>query len=216
MSVDELSLSADWACYSLSLWRLASQVWRTVLLQIMLPEVYFSFSRSSMISRSAQYVTLLWLRFRREGYCTKTIVLARIAYNIQGTINNVIIPNIINPTYWNWKGKAGLFWAGLYFICLVWSYFRLPEPKGRTYAELDILFEQKVSGQKFSSTRLNIFEDVAIVSIDDHAPVGAEKTGWWNIEKVDRTRKLDPYRHLFLFSSVFLIIFSMNKKVMNC
>ncbi|RAO72411.1 uncharacterized protein BHQ10_008423 [Talaromyces amestolkiae] len=107
---------------------------------------------------------------------TKTIVLARIAYNIQGTINNVITPDMINPTYWNWKGKAGFFWAGLCFICLVWSYFRLPEPKGRTYAELDILFEQKVSARKFSSTRLNIFEDVAVVSLEDHTPVSTEKT----------------------------------------
>jgi SP family general alpha glucoside:H+ symporter-like MFS transporter len=108
---------------------------------------------------------------------TKTIVLARIAYNLQGTINNVITPDMINPTYWNWKGKAGFFWAGLCSICLVWSYFRLPEPKGRTYAELDILFEQKVSARKFSSTQLNIFEDIAIVSIEDHAPVSPEKTG---------------------------------------
>jgi SP family general alpha glucoside:H+ symporter-like MFS transporter len=91
---------------------------------------------------------------------TKTIVLARIAYNIQGTINGVITPDMINPTYWNWKGKAGFFWAGLCFICLVWSYFRLPEPKGRTYAELDILFEQKVSARKFGSTVLDIFDGV--------------------------------------------------------
>lgn len=91
---------------------------------------------------------------------TKTIVLARIAYNIQGTINGVITPDMINPTYWNWKGKAGFFWAGLCFICLVWSYFRLPEPKGRTYAELDILFEEKVSARKFGSTVLDIFDNV--------------------------------------------------------
>jgi SP family general alpha glucoside:H+ symporter-like MFS transporter len=106
---------------------------------------------------------------------TKTIVLARIAYNIQGTINNVITPDMINPTYWNWKGKAGFFWAGLCFLCLLWSFFRLPEPKGRTYAELDILFEQKVSARKFSSTRLNIFEDVDAVPTEDYAPVSAEK-----------------------------------------
>ena len=91
---------------------------------------------------------------------TKTIVLARIAYNIQGTINGVITPDMINPTYWNWKGKAGFFWAGTCSLCLVWTYFRLPEPKGRTYAELDILFEQRVSARKFGKAALDIFEDV--------------------------------------------------------
>jgi SP family general alpha glucoside:H+ symporter-like MFS transporter len=55
---------------------------------------------------------------------TKPIVLARIAYNIQGTINNVITLDMINPTYWNWKSKACIFCAGLCFICLVWRYFR--------------------------------------------------------------------------------------------
>jgi MFS transporter, SP family, general alpha glucoside:H+ symporter len=96
---------------------------------------------------------------------TKTIVLARIAYNIQGTINGIITPDMINPTYWNWKGKAGFFWAGTCFLCLVWTYFRLPEPKGRTYAELDILFEQRISARKFGSTVLDIFEDVDVPAV---------------------------------------------------
>jgi SP family general alpha glucoside:H+ symporter-like MFS transporter len=38
---------------------------------------------------------------------------------------------------------------------VVWVYFRLPEPKGRTYAELDALFEGKVSAGKFASTRVD-------------------------------------------------------------
>lgn len=42
---------------------------------------------------------------------TKTVVLARTAYNIQGTIEGVISPYILNPTAWNWQGKAGFFWA---------------------------------------------------------------------------------------------------------
>ncbi|KAJ5263561.1 hypothetical protein N7478_011166 [Penicillium angulare] len=100
---------------------------------------------------------------------TKTIVLARIAYNIQGTINGVITPDMINPTYWNWRGKAGFFWAGLCFVCLIWTYFRLPEPKGRTYAELDILFEQGVSARKFGSTKLDIFEDVPTLKVLEKA-----------------------------------------------
>jgi len=34
----------------------------------------------------------------------------------------------------------------------VWVCFRLPEPKDRTYAELDMLFEQGVSARKFAKT----------------------------------------------------------------
>ena len=42
-------------------------------------------------------------------------------------------------------------------LCLVWTYFRLPEPKGRTYAELDLLFEQKVPARKFKTTVVEPF-----------------------------------------------------------
>ena len=39
----------------------------------------------------------------------------------------------------------------------MWVYFRLPEPKGRTYGELDILFEQRVSARKFATTNVDPF-----------------------------------------------------------
>lgn len=32
---------------------------------------------------------------------------------------------------------TSFFWAGFNAICLVWTYFRLPEPTGLSYAELD-------------------------------------------------------------------------------
>ena len=32
-------------------------------------------------------------------------------------------------------GKTGFFWAGFCAICFTWTYFRCPEPKGRTYGE---------------------------------------------------------------------------------
>ena len=35
-------------------------------------------------------------------------------------------------------------------------FFRLPEPKGRTYGELDTLFEQKVPARRFKATVVRI------------------------------------------------------------
>ena len=77
----------------------------------------------------------------------KTIVLARMLYNICGIINNVYTPLQLNPGAWNWGAKvscasgralevvssadvgsqSGLFWAGISMICITWCYFRLPE-----------------------------------------------------------------------------------------
>lgn len=86
---------------------------------------------------------------------TKSVVLARNAFNIVGIITNTITPRMLNPTAWNWGAKAGFFWAGTCFLCAVWTYFRLPEPKGRTYGELDILFEHKISARKFQTTAVD-------------------------------------------------------------
>ncbi|RYP67077.1 hypothetical protein DL769_005865 [Monosporascus sp. CRB-8-3] len=91
----------------------------------------------------------------------KTVVLGRILYNIVGIICGVLTPYMLNPGSWDWGNFAGFFWAGLCFLCLVYTYFRVPEPAGRTFAELDLLFEKKVSARKFASTNVDVFaEDV--------------------------------------------------------
>lgn len=78
---------------------------------------------------------------------------------------------MLNPTAWNWKAKSGFFWGGLCFLCAVWTYFRLPEPKDRTYGELDILFENKVSARKFKSTVVSSFEP------ESDSPMAKSRTG---------------------------------------
>lgn len=97
---------------------------------------------------------------------TKGVVMARNVYNMVGIVANVITPNMLNPTAWNWGAKSGFFWAVSCFLCFVWTYFRLPEPKGRTYAELDILFEQRISARKFKSTKV---EKLSAESDSDNA-----------------------------------------------
>lgn len=91
----------------------------------------------------------------------KTIVIARITYNIVGIINNIIMPQFLNAGALNWGGRTGLFWGGLSALCLVWVYFRQPEMKGRTYGELDTLFEQRVSARKFAKTKVDQFHTSA-------------------------------------------------------
>jgi len=80
---------------------------------------------------------------------TKTICLARNAYNLANIVTFVAGPYIENPTQGNWKGKAGFLTGGLSLIMFIWSIFRLPETRGRTYEELDILFQKRVPARKF-------------------------------------------------------------------
>ncbi|KAL9618126.1 MAG: hypothetical protein Q9160_007133 [Pyrenula sp. 1 TL-2023] len=84
----------------------------------------------------------------------KTIVLARVAYSILSIFSNIITPYMLNPTAWDWGAKAGFFWGGLCLLSAIYTYFEVPEPKGRTYGEMDTLFHQKVSARKFSKTAL--------------------------------------------------------------
>ncbi|KAL3467805.1 major facilitator superfamily domain-containing protein [Aspergillus heterothallicus] len=84
----------------------------------------------------------------------KTIVLARNFYNMFIIMNGVIVPRMLNPTAWDWKRKTGFFWAGITVVLLMWSYFRLPETKGETFTEMDILFEKKVSARRFRHTEV--------------------------------------------------------------
>ncbi|WWC91664.1 uncharacterized protein L201_006610 [Kwoniella dendrophila CBS 6074] len=88
----------------------------------------------------------------------KTVALGRAAYNVVAIINNVLTPYMINPTAWNWGNYAGFFWGTSCLLCLVYAYFRVPEPAGRTFAELDILFERKISARKFATTDVNAFD----------------------------------------------------------
>jgi MFS transporter, SP family, general alpha glucoside:H+ symporter len=95
----------------------------------------------------------------------KTVVLGRNLYNIVGIITSVLTPYMLNPTAWNWGNYTGFFWAGLAFLCIVYTYFRVPEPKGRTFAELDLLFERKVSARKFASTQVDVFDETVEGSV---------------------------------------------------
>lgn len=96
----------------------------------------------------------------------KTVALSRVAYNIAAIVVNVLTPYMTNPTAWNWGNYAGFFWAGTTALMLVYHYFRLPEPSGRSFAEMDLLFERRVSARKFKSTDIDAF-DVAVGEVDE-------------------------------------------------
>lgn len=92
----------------------------------------------------------------------KTVVLGRNLYNVVGIITSVLTPYMLNPGEWNWGNYAGFFWAGSCFLSIVYVFFRLPEPRGRSFAELDMLFEKRVSARKFASTEVDVFGESAL------------------------------------------------------
>lgn len=84
----------------------------------------------------------------------KTIAVATAVQALFGIVMTVAIPYMINPDQANMRGKLGFFFGGLSLISLVWSYFRVPETMGRTYEELDLMFEKGVKTREFKNYKI--------------------------------------------------------------
>lgn len=92
---------------------------------------------------------------------SKSIAVATAAQAIVGIAMTVAIPYMINPDQANMQGKLGFFFGGLGACCFAWAYFRMPETMGRTYEELDLLFDRGVPARKFGDYKLEIAESDA-------------------------------------------------------
>ncbi|KAM0447602.1 hypothetical protein ACHAO4_008929 [Trichoderma viride] len=89
----------------------------------------------------------------------KSVCLSRIVYYIAQIICNVVNPYMLNPTAGNWRGKTGFFWGFWAFVFFVWTWFRLPETKDKTFEELDILFASGVKAREFASHKVDAYVD---------------------------------------------------------
>ncbi|KAK7737317.1 hypothetical protein SLS53_006620 [Cytospora paraplurivora] len=89
---------------------------------------------------------------------SRSIAVATAAQAILGIVMTVAIPYMINADEANMQGKLGFFFGGLAALCYVWAYFRMPETMGRTYEELDLLFDRRVPARQFKGYRIGIAE----------------------------------------------------------
>ncbi|KAJ5529577.1 hypothetical protein N7527_002970 [Penicillium freii] len=114
----------------------------------------------------------------------KTVVLGRNLYNIVAIICGVLTPYMLNPGAWNWGNYTGFFWGGICFLCIIYTYFRVPEPRGRSFAELDLLFERGISARKFSTTQVDVFDEtIEGRVIDDYRAEKNNRTDESQLEK---------------------------------
>ncbi|KAI3391812.1 hypothetical protein diail_6774 [Diaporthe ilicicola] len=89
---------------------------------------------------------------------SKSIAVATASQAIFGIIMTVGIPYMINPDEANMQGKLGFFFGGLAALCFFWAYYRIPETMGRTFEELDLLFDRKVSAREFKNYQIDVVE----------------------------------------------------------
>lgn len=87
---------------------------------------------------------------------TATNSIARGIYIIVSIGNLFLVPNLLEakPQGWGLGTRAALVWAGTSFICFCWAYFRLPEMKDRTPAQIDVMFERKLPARSWAKAKL--------------------------------------------------------------
>ncbi|KAL2829441.1 maltose permease [Aspergillus cavernicola] len=78
----------------------------------------------------------------------KTAALATATQAVFGIVMNVAVPYMVNPDEANMKGKVGFIFGGCAAVATVVSWFYIPELKGRTFEEIDIMFSRKVSPRR--------------------------------------------------------------------
>ncbi|KAK5129219.1 hypothetical protein LTR08_003743 [Meristemomyces frigidus] len=61
------------------------------------------------------------------------------------------IPYALNPDQGNLRGKLAFVFFGATLPCLVWCFLALPEGKGRTFDELDLMFQRRVPTKMFKN-----------------------------------------------------------------
>ena len=86
---------------------------------------------------------------------SQTIALSAAGSNVFQIILTVAMPYILNDSEGSWRGKTGFFFGGISVLATIWCFFRLPETKGRTYEELDIMYEQRVPIWQFGKYRFD-------------------------------------------------------------
>jgi MFS transporter, SP family, general alpha glucoside:H+ symporter len=84
----------------------------------------------------------------------QTIAVATAAQSMAGVCFTVAMPFMLNKNEGNWGGKVGFLFGGFGVLGLVWCWNRLPESRGRTYEELEVLFQRGVPTREFPTVDL--------------------------------------------------------------
>jgi Sugar (and other) transporter len=85
----------------------------------------------------------------------KTTALATATQSVLGIALNLAVSYMVNPDAANMKGKVGFVFGGLALLATFVSFFYVPELKGRTFEEIDIMFGRRVSPRRMGTYSIN-------------------------------------------------------------
>ncbi|KAH5037000.1 hypothetical protein HBI75_079330 [Parastagonospora nodorum] len=85
------------------------------------------------------------------GLRAHTTALATATQSSLGVIFNIVIPYLMNPDEADLRGKVGFVFGGLAAIATVGAWVYIPELKGRTTIEIDLMFSRQVPSRKMGT-----------------------------------------------------------------
>ena len=80
--------------------------------------------------------------------------LATVMNGLSSCIWSFALPYAINPDHGNLGGKIAFIFGSVLVFSLVFTYFLVPETKGRTYVEIDELWARGTPPRQFRNTQL--------------------------------------------------------------
>ncbi|KAH6897469.1 maltose permease [Thelonectria olida] len=89
------------------------------------------------------------LRLRQKTYSVNVM-----ANTSASTLVGMVLPYLINPSQANLGGKVAFVFFGTSLPFAVYFYFCLPEMKGRSYLELEEMFQKRVPARQFENYRI--------------------------------------------------------------
>lgn len=81
----------------------------------------------------------------------KTISFVLVCQQLTALLLSSVFPYFITPNELNWGGKVMFLFVGAELFILAGLYFFQPETKNRTYADIDILYANKVPARQFKN-----------------------------------------------------------------
>lgn len=96
---------------------------------------------------------------------SQTLSITGMVYNIINIVVNTVEPYLINPTEANLRGKTAFVWFGVGVLVTTWAVLRVPETRGRTYGELDMLFERRVPAWKFADEVVDVVAEADMMHL---------------------------------------------------
>ncbi|KAK1920574.1 hypothetical protein DB88DRAFT_513923 [Papiliotrema laurentii] len=90
------------------------------------------------------------------------------------------MPRMLDPEGWNLGAKTAFFWLGTNLICTTYCFFQLPETGDFSFADLDILFANRVLTRQFENLQIIVRNSTA----EDSGMV-KEKSETLLVENVD-------------------------------